>query len=169
MGTDERDESKDPTACAVCGKPSRHGLVGLGWYCSDPCKLKLIEDDKKYKEELLAEGVEVMPDEFDLPAFERYMLKVSLHFLKTLPSATRQKWMKKNPLMLSPDDLCLELKDRALRHIPLNYVSSMDSEGHVRMFHGGTYMFKRKIPKDVVVKALQDSKVFKRAPEKGDK
>ncbi len=164
MGNDESSETK----CAICGKPAKQALVGLGWFCSAACKQKLIDEDKAYKEELLAEGVEVMPDEFDLQTFERYMLKVSLHFLKTLPTDMRKKWMKKCPLMLSPDDLCLELKDRVLKQMPLNYVSSMDAEGHVRLFHGGTYMFKRKVPKNVIVDAMTKAKVFKRAPEKGD-
>jgi hypothetical protein len=135
--------------------------MGLGAYCSSKCKTKLVKDAKDHERELLDEALDVMPEEFDVPAFDRFMLKLALHMIRDLPPHVREKWRKNNPLMLSAWDLSLELKERAIRHIPLFYVSSMNAEGHNRMFYSGTFMFKAKVPKKVLWDALVAAKIMK--------
>jgi hypothetical protein len=41
----------------------------------------------------------------------------------------------------------------------------MDAEGREKMFHGGTYQFKRLVPDTVVIKALIDAGVADPAKE----
>jgi len=68
---------------------------------------------------------------------------------------------KTNPVALVPEDLALEIKERVLQFVPLYYVSSMDAKGHERIFYGGTFEFKCKVPKKVILNALVKAKVFK--------
>jgi hypothetical protein len=154
--------------CAVCGKPSHSALMHVGPYCSELCKRELMKRDEEEKEKLLAEPVDVIPDELDLADFERYTLKTALHMIKTLPPKEKIRWKKNMPLLLVPAELAMAIKEKAIPHIPLDYISSMEAEGHERFFHGGTYQFKKKVPKEVVLNALIKGGVFKRPPEAGD-
>lgn len=171
MGKDDGADGLKPKKnweCAICGKPSHSALMNVGAYCSELCKRELMKRDEEEKEKLLAEPVEQVPDEFDLEAFDRYSLKVALHMIRTLPPKEKLRWKKNMPLLLVPDELALAIKEKAIPHIPLDYVSSMEAEGHMRMFHGGTFMFKKKVPKEVVLEAFIKGHVFKRPPESGD-
>ena len=171
MREDERPDGLKPKKsfeCAICGKPSHSALVNVGAFCSELCKRELMKRDEEEKEKLLAEPVDLVPDEFDLEAFDRYSLKVALHMIRTLPPKEKLRWKKNMPLLLVPDELALAIKEKAIPHIPLDYVSSMDAEGHERMFHGGTFVFKKKVPKAVILEAFIKGHVFKRPPEAGD-
>lgn len=154
--------------CAICGKPAHSALVNVGAFCSELCKRELMKRDEEEKVKLLAEPVDLIPDEFDLEAFDRYSLKVALHMIRTLPPKEKLRWRKNMPLLLVPDELALAIKEKAIPHIPLDYISSMEAEGHMRMFHGGTFCFKKKVPKAVVLEAFIKGHVFKRPPEAGD-
>jgi hypothetical protein len=118
--------------------------------------------------ELLAEPVDEAPDEFDLPAFERYSLKMAVHMIKGLPPLEKARWAKKMPMLLIPAVLSDEIKAKVIPHIPLDFVSSLEAKGHERLFQDGVYQFKKKVPKAVIVEALIKGHVFKRPPEKGD-
>lgn len=155
--------------CAVCGKAANKALLRVGAFCSEPCKRELMRRDEEEKEKLLAEDVTVMPDEFDLAAFDRYALKTALHMIKELPPKEKRRWQKNMPILLVPDELALAIKEKAIPHIPLDFVSSMEAEGHDKLFHGGTFMFKKAVPKEVILNAFVKGHVFKRPPEKGDK
>lgn len=152
-------------ACDICGKPASEGLLGVGAFCSAKCKLTLIRQAREHEQELLDEPLEKMPDEFDVPAFDRFMYKLALHMLRSQPPNVRAAMVKNNPIMLSAPNLSLEIKDRVLKHVPLFYVSSMDAEGHARVFYGGTFEFKCKVPKKVVWDALVKAKVMKAKSE----
>lgn len=154
--------------CAICKKPCVNALLGLGGYCSKEHKETLMALDREHKETLLAEPVNECPDELDLPQFERFILKIALHMLKTCPPKVKKMWMKNSPLMLVPDQLALDIKDKVLNHFPLDYVSSMEAKGRERLYDKGTYQFKKKVPKQVVIEALIKAHVFKRAPDAGD-
>lgn len=147
--------------CAICGKPATEGLVGVGAFCSGHCRVKLIAKAMGEEKELLNEPLDVMPDEFDVAAFDRFMLKLSLHMIRDLPPKIRAKWRKETPFMLSAMNLSLEIKGRVLKHVPLFYVSAVDAEGREKMFYSATFMFKAKVPKRVILDALVKSKVFK--------
>jgi hypothetical protein len=154
--------------CAVCGKPSESALLRVGAFCSEPCKRELMRLDEEKKECLLSEDVTVMPDEFDVAAFDRYALKTALHMIRALKPMEKRRWMKNSPILLVPDELAMAIKEKAIRHIPLDFISSMEAEGHERLFHGGTFQFKKKVPKEVVIEAFIRGHVYKRPPEKGD-
>lgn len=151
--------------CAICGKPAKSALLRVGAFCSEPCKKQLMKQDEERKAELLAEPVNMMPDEFDLPAFERYILKVALHMIRDLTPVQRAKWAKKTPMLLVADELSMAIKEKVIPYIALDYISAMEATGHERMFHGGTYQFKKKVPKEKILEALIQGHVFKRPPE----
>jgi hypothetical protein len=168
MRDDDAGEKSGEFKCAVCGKPAKSALVRVGAFCSELCKRELMERDEKKKSELLGEAVDVMPDEFDLEAFERYVLKSALHFLKELPPMMRAKWMKKHPLMLVPEEFADQVKGRVLMNLPNDYVSVMHAEKGGKLLMDGNYQFKKKVPKAVMIDALIKAKMFKRPPEAGD-
>ena len=151
--------------CDICGKPATEGFMGLGAYCSSKCKVKLLKKATDYEKELLDEPLEKMPDDFDVAAFDQFMLKLALHMIRDLPAQLREKWRKGNPLLLSAPNLSLEMKERVLRHVPLFYVSSMDAEGREKAFYSGTFMFKAKVPKKVLWDALVKAKIMKAKAE----
>jgi hypothetical protein len=172
MGNDVADEGLKPKKsleCAICGKPSHSALMHVGAYCSNPCKKELMARDVKECEALLAEPVDVMPEEFDLPAFERYALKVAVHMIATLPPVEKARWVKKMPMLLVPGNLADEIKAKSIPHIPLDFVSALEANGHERFFYSGTYQFKKSVPKEVIIKAMVEGRVFRRPPEKEDK
>lgn len=109
---------------------------------------------RMYFDELLAESPLSMPPMLKLEDFERVMLKFTLHYLKSMPDGERQRLRGTMPILLQPMKMLLHLKDLVIEQIPLNYVSSMNAEGREKMFHGGTYQFKRLVPDTVIMKAL---------------
>ncbi len=127
-----------------------------------------MEKDEANKAALLAESVDVMPEEFDLEAFERYILKSALHFLSTMSPMLRAKWMKKHPLMLVPEEFADQVKGRVLMNLPNDYVSVLHEEKGSKILMDGRYQFKKKVPKSVMIDALIKAKMFKRPPEAGD-
>lgn len=168
MRDNDAGEKSGDFKCAICGKPAKSALVRVGAFCSEVCKRALMEKDEENKAALLAESVDVMPDEFDLEAFERYVLKSSLHFLKELPPVTRAKWMKKHPLMLVPEEFADQIKGRVLMNLTNDYVSVMHEEKGSKILMDGRYQFKKKVPKAIMIDALIKAKMFKRPPEAGD-
>lgn len=151
--------------CDICGKQAAEGIVGVGAFCSGRCRNRLVKKAMEHEKELLNEPLDQMPDEFDVAAFERFMMKLALHMIRDLPPKVRAKW---TPLMLSASNLSLEIKGRVLKHVPLYYVSAVDAEGHAKMFYSATFMFKAKVPKRVILDALVKAKVFKGKQEPGD-
>ncbi len=168
MRDDDAGKKSGEFECAICGKPAKSALVRVGAFCSELCKRALMERDEKRKEELLAEPVDQMPDEFDLEAFERYVLKSALHFLKTMEPTLRAKWMRKHPLMLVPEEFADQVKGRVLMNLPNDYVSVIHEEKGSKILMDGRYQFKKKVPKEVMIQALIKAKMFKRPPEAGD-
>lgn len=150
--------------CDICGKESFDALVGLGAYCSRQCKRELVKRAKEEEAELLAESVQEAPELFDLPAFERFILKIALHMIRDLPKNVRADWQKNNPPMLSAPNLALEIKERTIKYIPLFYISFMEAEGREKLFYGGSFEFKAKVPQKVIWEALVKAKVLKPKP-----
>lgn len=168
MRDDDAGKASGEFKCAICGKAAKSALVRIGAFCSELCKRELMERDEKKKAELLAEPVDVMPDEFDLESFERYVLKSCLHFLKELPPAIQMKWKRKHPLMLVPEEFADQMKGRVLLNLPNDYVSVIHEEKGSKILMDGRYQFKKKVPKAVMVDALIKARLFKRPPEVGD-
>ena len=133
-------------------------LTYYGDFCAD-CLKGSDDYGRKLFEELLAEPALSMPPLMTLEDFERLILKFTLHYLRSMPDAERQRIRGTLPVLLQPMKMVLHLKDLVVDKIPLNYVSSMNAEGHEKMFHGGTYQFKRLVPDTVIIKALVDAGV----------
>lgn len=168
MRNDAPGEDSGEVKCAICGAKAKAAFARVGAFCSELCKRELMERDEKRKAELLAEPVDQVPDEFDVPAFERYVLKVALHMIKTLPPATKAKWLKKSPMLLVSDELAMEIKGKVLLSIPQDYAEVTYEREGKKILMDPTYLFKKKVPKDVILGAMVKSKVFKRPPESGD-
>lgn len=163
------DEAQHVAKCAVCGKSSLSALVGVGFFCSKPCRKILMARDEEEMKKLLEEHIAEIPEKLDVPAFERYALKAAVHMLHTLPPMEKIRWRRDMPLLLIPRELSLAIKEKAIPHIPLDYVSALEAQGHERFLHGGTYQFKKPVPKEIILKAFIDGGVFKKNPEEGDR
>lgn len=116
---------------------------------------------KAHYAELLAEPLQEMPDALDTAAFERWALKLTLHFLEGLNAQQKAKIRKNNPLFLLPDQLALDFKDRILKHLHKAYVSETEARGYERMFHGGTYCFRQPVPAEKIIEACQKADLIK--------
>jgi hypothetical protein len=151
--------------CDECRKKlSILNMTFFGDFCNE-CLPGSDARGRKLHQELLEEAPLSMPPMLKLDDFERFMLKFVLHYLKTMPEAERQRLRATVPALLHPMKMLLHLKDLVIEKLPLNYVSSMDAEGREKMFHGGTYQFKRLVPDTVVIKALIDAGVADPAKE----
>jgi len=150
--------------CGLCEKEINegYGVPSIGLVCKG-CGPKAGEQRKSLHTLLLEQALEVTPDELDLGQFETFALKFSLHALRDMSPKTKEKFRKNCPLLLVPEEFALVIKEKILDQIPLNYVSSQDAVGHERLFHGGAFQFKRKLPKDVLFKALVKAKLLKGA------
>lgn len=147
--------------CDVCNQESDKGfLCPNGTACSEDCAQILKGRLNHEYEKLRAEPITEMPEAFSVGDFERWTLKVSLHILEGCSKAQRAKLQKNNPMMLMPDQLALELKDKILQHIPNQYISSERVHGHMRMFYGATYMFRQPVPAELVIKAARAAEVI---------
>jgi hypothetical protein len=141
----------------ICDKCKKKFSIIHQTYYGDFCNECVKGSDdrgRKLHAELLEEPVLSMPPFLDLEAFERLMLKFTLHYLRSMPDGERQRLRGTLPVLLQPAKMVLHLKDLVVDQMPLNYVSSMNAEGHERMFHGATYQFKRLVPDTVIVEAL---------------
>lgn len=147
--------------CDRCGKKCTRLLMGIGAYCSDPCKQILIIEEERRRKKLLAEPMTSCPPKLSVGDFDRLMFKMALHCLRWMPDKVRRQIRKNNPLVLNPLELCLLLKEKALGKIPPQYVSLKAARGHARLFYSGTFRFRRKIPRRVVIQALLDSHIIK--------
>jgi len=127
-----------------------------GAYC-DKCVGGADDRAKKLYAELRKEELLSGPEFFTLKDFERFMMKFSLYFLDNMSRESTKRIRGTIPQLLQPVFMCLHLKDLVVEKMPLNYVSSMKSEGRDRFHYGATYQFKRDVPKAVVIKAMEDA------------
>jgi hypothetical protein len=135
-------------------------LTEFGMTCPT-CLPGLREREDALYKELMAEDVMSMPAFLDVDAFERFILKFSLHYLVKLGDEHILHLRKKNPILLRPRMMSLYLKERVTNVMPLYYVSAMDAEGRDKMFHGGTYEFKKAVPSEIVIDALKRTGLVK--------
>jgi hypothetical protein len=146
------NQTQSTGGSAVCSVPNGAGIT------RGAAGFKDIMSDAVYRsvyEELKAEELEIMPDELNTGDFGRWTLKFSIHFIGNLPKQAKAKLKRNNPLMLIPEQLALEFKERILRHIKPCYVSEVEARGHERLFHGGTYCFRQAVPRAHLIEALR--------------
>lgn len=154
--------------CDHCkGKFPRVHATYYGMFCND-CLPGSDDRERKLYKELQDEQPLEMPELLDLAAFERFMLKFSLRYIDSMPKGSKERIKGTTPLLLQPRVMSLHLKDLVVEKMPLNYVSSMDADGREKMFYGGTYQFKRKVPSTVILKALKDAGLIEFG-EKGER
>lgn len=143
-----------PVICAICLKSSRSTLEAeCGAVCPD-CLLAFREGgwrENDLHRELLEEDPLSMPDFLKVRDFERLMLKVALHALRSLGPEHLRHMRHMTPPLAIPSVMALHLKGKVLDRIPLFYVSSMDCYGKS---YGKTYQFKKDVPREVVVDAM---------------
>jgi hypothetical protein len=148
--------------CGICGKKTDTALMHAGPYCSPKHERMLRARRTALHDQLLAEPDFSLPDELDLPAFERFSLKVALKSLQTLCPKHRAEIEERMPLLLVPEEMALKVKEEILQHIPDEYVELQEARGHERLFHGGTFSFKRNIPAQVIIDALAQTSFVSR-------
>jgi len=147
--------------CSVCEAEHDQGFIhSNGLSCSQDCSQILQGRLEAYRNELRAEPLAQMPDALDTGDFERFTLKFSLQFLDALKPKDRTKLKRNNPIMLIPERFALEVKDRILQHIKPCYVSEVESRGHERMFHGGTYCFRQPVPAEHIIEAMRKAELI---------
>lgn len=149
--------------CVICdGKTAEngswHGYEGIGWVCSEDCAQIGQGRRKAFHDELRAEPLGQLPEELTTGDFERWALKLSLHFLADTDRAAQI--IEACPFMGVPEQLALDLKDRILRHIKPCYVSEVEARGHERLLHGGTYCFRQPVPATHILEAAEKAKVI---------
>lgn len=149
--------------CDICGKKADKGtlIMGEGFCCSAPCVEKATERRKKFHAELLSEDLMKMPKKVDVPEFERWTLKLAIQMLRGMNEATRAKLREGAPMMLVPETLCMDLKERIIRHVHKAYVSEVEARGHERLFHGGTYCFRQPVPSKHILEAAVNAELLK--------
>jgi len=132
-------------------------MFGIGPVCSDDCGQIGQGKRATYHKELLSEPSGQMPEKLETGDFERWSLKLALHFLNGLSSKERKRL---NPLLLIPEELSLEFKERILRHIKPCYVSEIEYKGHQRMFSSGEYCFRQPVPCEHIVEAARSAQLI---------
>lgn len=148
--------------CSICRKDVCAGKIipHWGFGCSEEC-LKIIHEKRdkvvqELKDEILVDNI---PERLDLEAFERFMLKVAIHYITDMPAKVKKQFEKKAPLLLRPEELALEFKDKVLKFIPSGFFSSKEARGHARLFFSGTYTMENNIPRKVLFKALKEARI----------
>lgn len=129
-------------------------VTGYGIICPK-CLPGLSDREEALYLELTLEDPMSMPPFLDVDAFERFILKFSLHYLVKLPLKHLRHLRQSRPILLRPRMMALYLKEKVTDLLPLYYVSSMNAEGKDALFHGGTYEFKKAVPDSVVLEALR--------------
>lgn len=141
--------------CGMCmARVDQAAVTVYGVVCPE-CLPGLEQREAMLYRELLGEEMMTMPPFLDVDAFERFMLKFSLHYLANLSAEHLGHMKRLKPILLRPRMMALYMKDKVTALIPLYYISSMDAEGHDALFHGGTYEFKKPVPFEVVVEAMR--------------
>lgn len=141
--------------CGVCLKKFDDGmLTEFGLACAN-CLPGLRESEGKLYKELLLEEMMEMPAFLDVNAFERFVLKFSLHYIMKLGPEHIQHLRARSPILLRPRMMALWIKEKLTNLMPMYYVSSMDAEGRDKLFHSGTYEFKKAVPSEIVLDALK--------------
>jgi hypothetical protein len=135
-------------------------LTEFGMTCST-CLPGIRDREHHLYLELLEEDVFKMPAFFDIEAFERYILKLAIHYLSSLGAEHIQHLRMRNPILLRPRLMALWMKEQVTNLMPMYYVSSMEAQGKDRLFHGGTYEFKKAVPSEIVMDALKRAEFIK--------
>lgn len=100
------------------------------------------------------------PVDLETHDFERWSLKFAVKWLRSLSESDRKKIASGNPLMLAPEELALDFKERILRHLHPAYHSDVEHRGHARMFSGGTYCLRQPVPKEKIIEAAQKAELI---------
>ena len=150
---------KEPSTwkCRVCGATTSKALLYIGAYRNDSHKKKLQAQHEKKINDLRNESPFDMPTKFQVPDFEHFMLRLSVHFLD---HHGEHVLANINRMLLIPEQLALSFKEMVLRHIPHEYVGEEPYRDWDRLFAGGQYWFKKPVPRKVVVDALEKSGVI---------
>lgn len=143
--------------CDICNTEAENGsmIFGQGFACSKDCAQIARGRRKAIHDELSAEPIGQMPEVLETADFERWALKFAVIWLRGLSKADRKKLGGNNPMMLIPEELALDFKDRIIRHLHPAYISEVETRGHARLFHGGTYCFRQAVPAEKIVEAAR--------------
>ena len=149
--------------CNICEREADKDSLIFGqalFVCSEDCYQIALARQKKYHDELDAEEYSKMPDKLETHDFERWSLKFAVKWLRSLSAADRKKFGNDNPIMLMPEELALEFKERILRHLHPAYHSEVEYRGHDRLFSGGTYCLRQPVPKEKIIEAAQKANLI---------
>jgi len=148
--------------CDICGSEASSGslIFGQGFSCSKDCNQIAHGRRDAYHAKLAAEPLGEMPDQLETGDFEKWSLKFAIIWIKSLKEKDRKKLAKNNPMMLIPEELALEFKERIIRHLHRAYVSEVEHRGHARMFSGGTYCFRQPVPCGEILKAARAAQLI---------
>ena len=147
--------------CDACGNPATKGIVGIGAFCSDRCERELNRQQIEFQIRLLGELPGQMPEELGLKEFETFVYKLALHFLKAIPEEDREVLRKRNPALLRPDELSVQIKNKILGIMGRRYVSwKWPVRMQDRYFYGSFYKLKTKLPRAEVATTLAEAMII---------
>jgi len=145
----------------ICEKAGENGRIvpSIGYVCGG-CVAVAQQQRRDLHEELRAEPLGEMPPNFDTATFDRYALKFSIHFLDALSPENRDRVIGSNPMFVIPEAFSLLIKEQILQHVPDHYMTTVQFEGHDRLFSSGEFRFFKPVPAKVILRALRKSKLI---------
>jgi hypothetical protein len=143
--------------CMVCGRETSLNDLAVGPYCSDAHLERLVEEERHLHAELLAEPPELMPEAFADADLDRLTLKIALLILDALPPEEKKKQLRNNRWILPPEQMAVAIKVKIIGQLPARYRSCFCLHGAARIFFSQTHRTRTKIPKDVILTALERS------------
>lgn len=138
--------------CHVCDQDKGEGfLTPLGFACKD-CEAASSAEWKAVCDTERALPIDDGPDQYDLPEFERFSLRLALHFLDD--KAFVNKLRNANPMMCCPSEFSLWIKDQLIHAAPEHF-TTWEARSHERIFSGGSFRIIGTIPKAKAIRAAE--------------
>lgn len=140
--------------CHVCNEEHGDGyLTPLGFACracgdASTAEWKAICDKER------GLPIDDGPDDYDMAEFERFALRLALHFLEQ--ESLVEKLKQSNPMMCCPSEFALWIKEQIIQVAPKHF-STWEARGHSRIFHGGTFRIIGTLRKSDVIAAAQEA------------
>lgn len=143
--------------CIVCGTELMDvHVTPWGSVFSDDYRQELAARTERLFSALLLEPIDEIPAEVTVADFERWALKVAVHFIDSLKTAGKFELIASH--LQRPEFMSLEIKERVCQHIPDGYVTIQRNPSPLPP--DWFYSFVRPIPKGVVLAASMATGLF---------
>jgi hypothetical protein len=117
----------------------------------DAVREKSVQERAEYHAALTERPLHSLPEELDVAAFEEHVLQRVLHHMAAHPAKVRDL-ATENPMWRVPELIALELRQKVLSYIPIEWVKVLPRE---EWGSSGCYLFTAPVPRAVVVAACE--------------